>query len=54
MTFTEWMAARTLLFEEHIGTHLRSKDNRKSSEYAESVARLRAAAAREELAKQET
>ena len=53
MTYRQWMAARQLLYEEQMGVHLRSRDNRKSSEYAESVARLRAAAAREQ-AKQET
>lgn len=54
MTFTEWMAARRLLYEEHLGVHLRSKDNRASSEYQKSAARLRAAAAREAQKQQET
>ena len=53
MTWRQWTAARRLLYEEQMGVHLRSSDNRKSSEYQESVARLKAAAAREQ-AKQET
>lgn len=47
MTFTEWMMARQLIYEEHIGQHLRSSENRQAQEYAKSAARLRAAAARE-------
>lgn len=43
MTYVEWMAARQLLWEEHIGCHLRAKDNAKSSEYAKSVSALRKA-----------
>ena len=41
MTFRRFMAARLLLYEEHIGTHLRASDNEKSSEYARSVANLK-------------
>ena len=54
MTWQGWMTARRLLWEEQMGVHLRGRDNKKSSEYAESVARLKAAAAREEARKQES
>ena len=47
MTWRKWMGVRKLLFEEQMGTHLRSRDNRKSDEYRQSVARLRAAQARQ-------
>lgn len=49
MTWREWMAARQLLFEEHLGIHIRAQntaqlvaDQRKADEYARSVARLKA------------
>jgi hypothetical protein len=35
------MAARRLLYEEQIGTHLRSKENQQASDYARSVALLK-------------
>lgn len=41
MTWREWMAARTLLWEEQVGVHLRTGVNAKSSEYAKSVAALK-------------
>lgn len=41
MTWVQWMAARRLLYEEHLGVHVRSGDNAKSSEYARSVALLK-------------
>jgi hypothetical protein len=43
MTWAEWMTARQYLWEEQIGKHLRTNDNAKSSEYAQSVAALRRA-----------
>ena len=41
MTYREWMAARHLLAEEQIGTHLRAAENQKSADYARSAAMLR-------------
>jgi len=41
MTYRRFMAARQLLYEEQMGTHLRASDNAKSSEYAKSVELLK-------------
>jgi len=41
MTWAQWMAARRLLYEEQIGTHLRASDNAKSTAYQKSVAMLK-------------
>jgi len=41
MTWTAWMTARRLLWEEQMGRHLRAGVNAKSSEYARSVALLK-------------
>jgi hypothetical protein len=41
MTWVQWMTARRLLYEEHMGRHLRAGVNAKSAEYARSAALLR-------------
>ena len=41
MTYRRFMTARQLLYEEHMGTHLRQSDNAKSSDYAKSVELLK-------------
>lgn len=41
MTWRSYVAAKRLLYEEHIGVYARARDNEKSAEYQKSVAALK-------------